>query len=891
MYSTKLTVPSPAAGLVPRECLVEKLNASAGTARSLTLISAPAGYGKTTLLAEWVAGGADPVAWLTLDEGDIDPLRFIWYLYEAFKQVEPGLGASAMAALASPLPPPLEALVAPLVNHIEGLHREVCLVLDDYHQISSPSVHAALVNLLDHQPANLHLVIATRSDPPLPLARLRAGGRLLELRQDDLRFTTREAVEFLHSAVKHTLSAADTAALVSRTEAWPAGLRIAALSANARPDASRFIAEFTGSHHHVLDYLGDEVFERQPASVQSFLAETSILDRLCGSLCDALTGGCAGQAMLERLEHDNLFIVPLDDRHGWYRYHGLFVELLRHRLVQMRPDRVSALHRRASEWCESNGEIAPAVEHAEAAKDWPRVAALLGDHFEAFWGHGELAALRRWMSSLPASIVDSSPSLCITGALLSFTAGKLREAEERVRAAESLGGASWLNGEILVIRAHIARFRGDLQGTVSLAEQALRALPDASTVWRTQAALILGEGFRSLGDLSRARPAHMEALRMSRAGNDTYHSLFAGTSLAMDQLVLGRLHHSAELCRSHLAAAELRGFANTGRAGALHALLAEILCEWNELEEARDHVQRGLELTLGQENVAVSGFALLAFLWVQAARRDMPAFQHGVKLLEELSLCNELPVWVTHTLCAWKVWQALESGSLTLAEDLSRECGLRVDGEIPSGRDAEYLSFARLLARTGRTHEADHVLEKLMRSAEARGRTGEAIRTMLLRAFVLSDRSAGDRSCAGAEQAMPLIQRAIALAEPEGYVRVFIDEDARIEKMVRQAVGRVAASTWSRALLAGFSARTGGRPAAEGGGTGAAPSAQAEALSDRESEVLRLLNGEQSRGQIARMLYVSENTIRSHLKSIYGKLGVHSRHEALTRAAELKLLP
>jgi LuxR family maltose regulon positive regulatory protein len=534
LLQTKLYISPTRPELVPRPRLIERLNAGLRAGRRLTLISAPVGFGKTTLVGEWVEKLEIGAAWLSLDKGDNDLVRFLVYFIAALQtlalsQVEGkvNVGKGAMSALQSPQPPPTEAVLTSLINEIAALSGRIVLVLDDYHLIETRSIHDALAFLLEHLPPQLHLVIATREDPHLPLARLRARGQLTELRAADLRFSASEAAEFLNQVMDLDLSTQDVAALEARTEGWIAGLQLAALALQGtiamrgRKDATGFIKSFTGSHHFVLDYLIEEVLEQQPASVQTFLLQTAVLDQLTGSLCDALTGQGNGQATLEMLQHANLFLVPLDEELRWYRYHHLFSDLLRQRLRQTQPEVILELHQRASEWYEQNGFNDAAIGHALRAEDFQQAAHLVEEQVDAAWQRGEHTKLRRWLAGLPVELVLSRPQLCIFNAWYLFAGGQLDAAEQSLQAAKGAlepGDESSaataprerdlltepgkkLRGRLAAIQAFMGSYRGDLPGIIQHATQALEYLPQQDS-WRGPAAMALGDAWALIGDMT-----------------------------------------------------------------------------------------------------------------------------------------------------------------------------------------------------------------------------------------------------------------------------------------------------------------------------------------------------------------------------------------------------
>jgi LuxR family transcriptional regulator, maltose regulon positive regulatory protein len=509
LLATKLHLPRTPPGFLPRPRLQERLEE--GLARGLLLVCAPAGFGKTTLLAGWAHGGRRPVAWLSLDGGDNDPSRFWRHVAAALDRSRPGLAEQLLPLLDPPAPPSCEGLVAALVNQLAARPGELALVLDDYHLIEAPPVHAALGFLLEHRPPGLRLVLASRADPPLPLARLRARGQLGELRERDLRFTPEEAGGVLAAAVGTGLPDSAVAALTERTEGWVAGLQLAALSLRDQPDVAGFVASFSGSHRYVLDYLTEEVLDRQPDEVRDFLLATSILERLSGELCDAVTGRTDGQRTLEQLERANLFLQPLDEVRGWWRVHQLFADLLRARLQQEQPERVPALHHAAAGWCERYGLADEAVRHALAAGDPTWAARLIERHADGLLLRSEGATVQRWLAALPPELVEARPRLLLAEARVALLGGRVEEGQARLDAAEralaaapaddapyqpSAGRAASLLANvpatIALDRAWLAELRGDADLAIASASRALAEVGDGEWMLESNANGYLG---------------------------------------------------------------------------------------------------------------------------------------------------------------------------------------------------------------------------------------------------------------------------------------------------------------------------------------------------------------------------------------------------------------
>ena len=623
---TKLYAPPPRPEAVPRPRLLARLDA--GLRGKLTLVAAPAGYGKTALVGAWVAGCGHPVAWLSLDAGERDPARFLTYLVAALRTIAPDIGASVVGALQSPQPP-TEVLLAALLNELAALPGEVVLVLDDYHLIDAKPIDEALSFLLAHLPPRLHLVVATREDPPLPLARLRARGHLTELRAADLRFTTSEAAEFLNAAMGLDLAAGEIAALADRTEGWIAGLQLAALSLQGHHTPASFVASFTGSHHFVLDYLVEEVLHRQPASVQAFLLHTSILDRLCGSLCDAVLRdpAAAGQATLEHLERANLFLVPLDDERRWYRYHHLFAELLRQRLHQSAASAtadegrgVAELHVRASQWHEDHGLELDAFHHAAVANDVERAERLVGGKGMPLHFRGAVAPVLRWLESLPTTILDTMPSLWVMYASASSMVGQLPGVEPKLQAAEAaLHGTEPddksrnLVGHIAAIRALLAATQNQAETVIAQSRRALEYLHPDNLAVRTATTWKLGWAYQLQGDRAAASRAYTEAIAISQVSGNTAIIISATIGLGNVQEAETQLYSAAETYRRVL---HMVGDLPLPVACQAHLGLARICYEWNDLDVAQQHAQQSVRLARQIENTArfIAGEVVLARL-------------------------------------------------------------------------------------------------------------------------------------------------------------------------------------------------------------------------------------------------------------------------------------
>jgi LuxR family transcriptional regulator, maltose regulon positive regulatory protein len=903
LLETKLYVPRSRRGLVPRPRLSERLDR--GTASKLTLVSAPAGFGKTTLLTDWLAAaparpaGARLVAWLSLDRADNDPASFWTYVIAALRTVAAGVGERALAFLQAPQPPPIETVLTALLNDLGATASEIVLVLDDYHVIDAGDVQEGMAFLLDHLPPWLHLVIASRADPALPLARWRARGELVEARAAELRFTPDEAAVYLNETMGLQLTARDVAALEGRTEGWIAALQLAALSMQGRDDVAGFIAGFAGDDRYVVDYLVEEVLQRQPDHVQAFLLQTAILDRLSGPLCDAVTGQGDGRAMLEALDRGNLFLVPLDDRRRWYRYHHLFADVLQARLLDERPGQVPDLHRRASVWYEQNGEQSVAISHALAAEDFGRAADLIERAIPAMRKTRQDATMHSWLKGLPDEVVRVRPmlSFAVAGALL--TGGEPEEVEVRLRDAErwlteaATGKGSparpaemvvadeeeyrRLPGAIELYRSALALVRGDLPGTVGHARRTLdRALAEDHGV-RAGAAGFLGLAFWRSGDLAAGHSAYAEcAAGLRRSGQiaDTFGCAIAMADIRLAQGRLGaamRTYEQALQRASEQDGPVLRGTAD------MYVGISEVHREYDDLQAATQWLLRSQELG---EHV---GLPQNRYRWrvamarIRQAEGDLASALDLLNEAERLYVSDFFPNVRPVPALKARVWIA--QGSLCEALGWAREQGLSADDDLSYLREFEHITLARLLLAQhaeDSVYRATRLLERLLLAAEEGERTGRAIEILVL--LALAHQRLGD-----VPAALAGLERAVTLAEPEGYVRVFVDEGPAMASLLKALAKRGTAGNYARRLLAA------GATLAETEHDGPVKQALIEPLSERELDVLRLLGTELDGPAIARELTVSLNTIRTHTKNIYAKLGVTSRRSAVRRAAELGL--
>lgn len=903
ILATKLYVPPPRRNVIPRPRLIERLNE--GLHRRLTLIAAPAGFGKSTLVSAWVASCAqlDPkvhAAWLSLDESDNDPTRFLMYLVAALQTYAPYIGNEILPLLQSSQPPPTESLLTALLNEITHISERVIFILDDYHLIDAKPIDDALTFLVEHLPPHVHLVITTRQDPNLPLARLRARGQLTELRANDLRFSASEAAEFLNHGMGLDLAADDIAALEERTEGWIAGLQLAALSLQEHQDMSGFIHSFAGDHRYIVDYLVEEVLERQPEPVRSFLLQTAILDRLTGPLCDAVTGQQAGGEKLEVLERGNFFVVPLDNQRHWYRYHHLFAQVLYAHLMVEQHDLVATLHQRASEWYEQHHFRADAIRHALAAGDFEHAANLVELAVPDMRRSRQEATLLDWLKAFPDDLIRARPMLSLhyAGTLLlngdlEGVEGRLRDAERwfdtiAVRSGQSddLSAEMFvldeqefrhLPGAIAMYRAAVALTQGDVTGTMTHAQRVLDLVPEDDDYRRGAASGLMGLAFWTSGDLEAGHQYYSDCMTRLLRIMHISDALGCGMALADIRIGQGRMHEAMTIYERGLQLAKQQGGPVLRGAADMHVGLSELYRERNDLNAATQHLLRSKEL--GE----FAGLPQNQYRWhvamarIREAQGDLDGALDLLHEAERLYKSDFFPNVRPIAALRVRIWIA--QGRLGETFNWAREQGLSVDDDLSYLHEFEHITLARMLLAQAKLADrpildAMGLLERLLHAAEEGRRTRSVIEILVLQA--LAHQNQGNIPAAF----VPL-EHALTLAEPEGYIRLFADEGAPMAILLDKAGKRGIAPNYVRQLLSSFG-KTENRTLVK--------QALSDPLSERELDVLRLLETDLNGPEMARELMVSLNTLRTHTKNIYSKLGVGSRQAAIHRAGELRLL-
>ncbi len=891
LLNTKLNIPPIRPSHVHRTELIQKLDKL--REYKLALIVASAGYGKTSLVSEWITQSLWRVAWFSIDAGDNDPVRFWDYVIAAIQTAFPGIGEATLTLLHEPQPLPIEMILSTLINELSALPDLLAIVLDDYHLIDSSVIHDGLNFLVEHMPSQIHLVMTTRTDPPLPLARMRVRNQLLEIRSVDLRFSPEQIASFFADVMGLVLTTEDVRALDTRVEGWIAGLQLAGLALQGKRDPAEFIASFSGDHHYVLDYLGDEILERQPETIQQFLLQTSILERLNAELCDMVSGAVESRNVLEYLERNHFFVVALDDKRQWYRYHRLFADFLLHRLKLKYPDRVKGLHQQASHWFEQNGLLSEAINHALAAQDYGRAAELVQGIAELLiWRRAEHNTLLGWLTTLPDSIMQIYPRLYLYHAWVLHLINQMSAAEERIRDAESALKDAVSSYDPL-IAGMLAAVHGTLTGlhqqfpeTLTLSRKALELLPEEAVSWRCMAAINLGVTCAYIGEVREAVEVLSYAMELSQEIGSSFAMLSAFWHLSSLQTAQLSLRAAENICQQLEQSAHLPGLQRFPTSGYVALLLGEISIERNDLDVAERYLLESAEQINPESFPLALLRAYIALSRLKTLMGDREGAEYYWQLAEQLERMSKVQRRAT-LLSISRARRWLEQGNLEAVESWAVENRLGLDDEFSYHREAHYLMLARLyIAKGNVTDKALYLLERMVKRAEDSQRNGSLIRALILQAVAFY--AAND-----IQNAMESLSRALSLAEPEQPLRVFADEGHSIAALLEKVLDMQRKGQLPLPISTEYTARlltVMGKNAPSPTPKRRTEGHLADALSTRELEVLRLLADGLESNEIAERLYIAVDTARTHIKNIYSKLGVHSRWEAIKHAEEYRLL-
>jgi len=916
LIHTKLRLPFTRLELVPRPRLQEQI--AQGLCGPLTLIIAPAGFGKTTLIASCVTGCGMPVAWLSLDKDDNRVGRFLNYLVAAFQEADYTIGSEAAQLLAASQPASPEAVLTSLINDLDIAHKEIILVLDDYQFVSSQAVHDEVAFLLEHCPNTLHLVIASRSDPLLPLTRLRARGQTVELRAADLSFTEPEATRFLNDIMGLCLDAGSVAALEERTEGWIAGLQMASialqshLSMRDREDIPGFIKGFSGTNRYILDYLLEEILAGQSPEIQRFLLYTSILERLTAPLCDAVTSASLGAGLanerssgsiLEYLERANLFLVPLDDERIWYRYHHLFADLLRTQLQKsLGAQGVAPLHLRAAEWYEQNGSTLEAIHHASLASDFERIERLIEHNYIEMMNNGEMAWIRFWMGKLSKELVYQRPWLCLYEAFSRSWFGQLEEAilllneaEKHIRSEVSAPGTQSMLGYHAYVKSRVTAMQGDTHRAIEFCRIACENIPADDLGLQIEVSITLGYEYFLYGDFVNANKTLQETIRSGYLAGAINNPVAAYAILARVQAYQGQLHDAYDLLQKAALLIQEAGGQYLGVTGLVEVGIAALLFEWDDVEAARVHLKRGLELIplWGKADDMALAYTTLSRIHLAQGNRVAAGetVEKAIQLIHAGGVFSEarnavdtmqVKFWLAHG-----DWSSVDRWSATLEKRFGSPDPYRFEDELPR------ITQVRVFLAQNKPDKAIRLLSWLEESARSAGRQGRLIEIMILKALAM--RKTGDFT-----QADIALTKSLALAEPEGYLRIFLDEGQPLQMLLAQWLAHPGAGPlrdYAIRLLSNFDSEPHGVTTAQekvspaGDPSPGSGQALGEPLSQRELEVLHLIALGRRNQEVARQLIIAPGTVKAHTASIYRKLDVANRTEAVARARQLGLLP
>ena len=900
ILSTKLFIPSPRKDQISRPRLDNQINA--GLENRLTLISAPVGFGKSTLISSWASQSKNNVVWYSLDEGDNDPARFMAYLIETLRLSKNGsqdIGKTAISLLSTSEKPPLVDVMTLLINDIAKLKGNTILVLDDYHLIDTIDIDNMISFLLEHQPQNLHLIVSTRDDPQFPLAELRAKGQLSEIRASDLRFTLEEVTEFLNKSMGLALSPQEVKALESRTEGWIAGLQLAAISLQGVENPGKAIEDFSGKHRFVLDYLIEEVLEKQSADIQDFLLATSILERLNASICNDLTDRRDSQEILESFDRANLFIVPLDNERIWYRYHHLFKELLMQRLQQLHPERISLLYQKASRWCSENGTKDETIDYALRSKNIPLAADLLEKEGRLIWQSGEDSKIRKWIRAFPIDIIETKPQLSIFHAWHLFTSGHSAEAFDFIQNALQKFGkekgkpdpegitkiqlpkeeANLFIGSAETMRAFMAFYHSDENAAIRHAKRALKFLPKLDNSWRSTAIITLADAFFIQGNFKASYEYRIQSLEEINPNIDLYHYLIASLKFILTLRDIGKLNQAIDLSQVTYDLIAEKGLTSSELNGWLLSIWAELMVETNNLGRAYELAKEGIELVKTSHDAPLRIWSYFCLIRVLFSRKEFSLAQEEITKIRKQLQRSYVPKWFKYINDEWqtRIWLASDQPEKAIQWLHDNEAQRSINQTIPYVDKIQFINLARIYLLNNNPEKAIEVLEKTLPSMKSAGDLSRVISILIQLALAWY----AENETKKAEQ---VLTDALILTQPLGFLRTFVDEGPQMESLLKKIHPEdEVLKKYIREILEIFSQD-------KNQDLSGKQQALIEPLSDRELEVLDLIASGLSNQQIASELFLSLNTIKVHTRNIYQKLGVNSRTQAIAEARDKNII-
>jgi LuxR family maltose regulon positive regulatory protein len=901
ILNTKIEIPPLGGDIITRERLIRQINENSD--QKVLLISAAAGFGKTTLLSQWAKQKLKPVAWFSIDENDNDVSCFFNYIIRALQKWKPAIGKTALNLLQVPQPPQVESILIILLNEIHQQHDKVTLILDDFHLISSARINQLMNFLIDHLPPMMQIIMSSRSDPNLPLARWISQNRLVEIRAAELSFTSEESDVLFNKTLGLGLTSEDIERLKSRTEGWVTGLQLAALSLKGYADRNGFIKQFHGDNRYIVDYLIEEVLHHQPEEVQTFLLQTAILNRLNGSLCDMVTDRQNSVGLLEQLEKQNMFMFPMDEGREWYRYHQLFKDVLIHRLQHNSDieDKLNELNQKAGEWYANHGFNDEAIDHFLNAKNYLRAAELLEITAEVKWLCGQQIKLLRWFKRFPQAYIIANPLLGTFFARELFMHGHGDEAEQILNQAEknlvtfknkqivTCTGlkltSEELRGRILVVRAVTSSYRGNFTGVILYAGEALELLHEKDLRWRNIAEITyaLANSWAGFGNLTLAKKAFIEAQQSSEKIGDIYLYIFCGICIAASEVLQGESKKAVKTYSELLFKAEKLGMTNSGIVGAIYTALGSLYCELNEVKNGEKFLEKGLQLAKQGHDILMLASAQLNQLRFLFYTNSI---QRALKLVDEMSASPQAslyPPWMKHVLSALSPWLWIKSGKLKQAIDWAKELGFPKQDEISMRHETEYVVLVRILIVQNEFDKAEQLIEYLMIDAQKGARFLTITELHVLKAIARYGQE-------DIKSAVKELSTALSFGESRGLFMFFVYEGELIAELIEVILDEIMenktslypniSETYLKNLL--MVIRTKRVKSYE--------NKLEEPLSEREQEVMIYIAEGLTNNQIAEKLFISLNTVRTHTKKIYSKLGVHSRTQAIAKAKDIGLI-